>query len=170
MGRHTKALIALAIVGALGVPAVAIGAPATAAADRLKRRREQRAERVLARVERALRTRKARFDGAVERLERKTGRIGELATVVRGKGGDIGAVEALLTESEDLLTRARATEARAVEQFLAVPSADQPHVAFRTARDTAKEAVKQLKGARQKAREAAVELRRVAAKLKGGER
>ena len=113
-----------------------------------------RAEQLRERIEQILRVRKERFDRAEERIAGHIEKVRVLADRVAAAGGDVSAAEAALARAE-----AAALEARAVEQFKAIPGAEDKRAAYKAAWETAKKAAAELRSARRNVHEAVKLLR-----------
>lgn len=118
-----------------------------------------RAEQLRERIEQILRVRKERFDRAEQRIAGHIEKVRVLADRVAAAGGDVSAAEAALARAEADLGEAAALEARAVEQFQAIPGAEDKRAAYKAAWETAKKAATELRSARRNVHEAVKLLR-----------
>ena len=121
-------------------------------------RLEQLRERLRERIENAIRRHHARFVEAAARIQRRIDRIDGLATRVENAGGDVSLVRAKLAEARESLENAETLEAEAMDQFSAIPNADDKREALHEARQTARAAREALDRSRSRLREAAREL------------
>lgn len=130
---------------------------------------EQRKTQIKAKVRDRIRTREARFTLATSVLEARLDRLEELAGTVGDAGGDVGTVLALIAEARALIEEAKALEEQATALFQAIAESEDPRATFEQARDTAIAAVKKLRDARAKAREAALTLSEIVEAMQEGE-
>lgn len=171
MRTSKKLLVAGVFAAAVAVPYAAAAAPATAPATAPKTAgvvAKDRSAILRTRIQLALERRQLRFDRAAN-TQRHIRRLGDVAGKVAGKGADVTAVKDLLSQAQGKLDAAKATEQQSVAQFKAVPASADKRAAFKTAKDTAKQAVEQLKGARSLTKQAAEALRSIVKELKSSE-
>ncbi len=170
-----QVIIALALVVALGLPALAHaergqGGAALRSLGTTVAAQGQPVDNLRNRIANVLRARKARFDEAVRVLERKQARLETLASKVESLGADVSQVRALIDQSRQLLQQAREREQVCVQTLQGIadlPNRAERRAAFRQARSEGREAVALLKQSRIKLREGAHELRRIATTLVG---
>jgi hypothetical protein len=111
-------------------------------------RNDRLRENLRNRIERTLRQRKAKFDRAEARLERRIARLTEIADKAVANGVDVAAAKTALGKATDQLAVAAAEELKAQELFKAVLDASDKRAAFAAARAQAKVAQKALQLAR----------------------
>lgn len=182
MKTWQKALIAGAVAAAVTVPSAAWALPrlgagaaglragvAGAVAKDRATIAQDRAALLRDRITLALQRRKLRFDRVSTRVGNHIARIGKLADTVATKGGDVSKVKDLLSQAQSKLDAAKTTEQQSVDAFKAVPGSADKRSAFQGAIDIAKQAVSQLKDARQLTKQAAQQLKAVADGLKSSE-
>ena len=105
-------------------------------------------ERLVARVERMLLQRKAKFNRAEARLLKRIGRLDAIASKAASMGIDVTAAKAALEKAREQLKTAAAEELKAQEMFKAVLDAGDKRAAFAAARAQARIAQKALQRAR----------------------
>jgi hypothetical protein len=176
MRRRTKstviAAVALALVCALAFPAgiavagslrTAAGGSAmtTAAAAAAAAKRELLKSRVSAAISR----RNKHFDAASSRISSSISRLSTLASKIKALGGDVSGAQSNLATAKKNLDNAKKYEARAIEQFRAVPNSSSPRAAFMNAKSTARQATQFLSMARQSVRQAGAQLKEAVRQL-----
>jgi len=174
-------MAAVLVVVSLAVPALVVSGPRHATARRavvvdpgppggpLRVVTPARLRLYGGRIVVALRHRKRRFDAAAALLAARLTRLESIAGRVEAAGGDVTKVKDLISQARSKLDQAKATEAKAVDAFEAVPSASDKRAAFRSAREIGKQAVAELKEARGLGKQAVAELRKIINELKAEE-
>jgi len=177
-----RTLIASLVAVSVGVPAFVAAGPRLAAARRVvvvdpgrpggpvrvvvtpARLRLYRGRIVV-----ALRRRRIAFDATAARIAARLTIVEKIAKEVKALGGDVSTVDELVGKARSALDQAKATEAKAISAFEAVPGASDKWEAFQSARDLGAQAVKELKQARDYGKQAIAELRSIIDKLESSE-
>lgn len=180
--RLKRALVASFVAVSVGVPAFVAVGPRLAAAKRVivvDPGRPGGPVRVVVtparlrlykgRIRVALGRRRARFDAAAAGLAARLETVENIAGDVKAAGGDVGSVEELIASARSKLDQAKATEAKAIDAFEAVPGAGDKWEAFQSARQLGRQAIIELKQARDYGKQAVAELRRIVNELKTSE-
>lgn len=128
--------------------------------------RAARKAALAARIEATLKRHAVRFNRMSHRLTLRVKTVGTLADKVAAAGGDVGKARAALDSAKQHLSTASSLEAKAAEQFRAIPSATDRPAAFATARATVRSANAELVAARKDLRSAIRDLRTTIAGLK----
>jgi len=180
--RFRRTLIASLLAVTVGVPAFVAAGPRLAAARRVvvvDPGRPGGPVRVVVtparlrlyrgRIAVALRRRRIAFDASAARIATRLTIVENIAKEVDSLGGDVTAVEELIGKARSALDQAKATEAKAIAAFQAVPNASDKWEAFQDARDLGAQAVGELKQARDYGKQAVSELRSIIDKLEASE-
>lgn len=174
--RLVRTAVAVVLVASLCVPAAAMAAPKAGkgekspkanqgavqnrgkpadkglgkqnAEDKKELRDERKLENLTNRIERILRLRKAKFDRAEARLQKRIDRLSAIASRAETMGVDVTEAKAALADAQTELGNAAAEEDEAADLFKAVLTAGDKRAAFAAARAQAKVAQKALQRAR----------------------
>lgn len=173
--RVKKAVARASAVAALAVsavlPAAVLAAPPLVVTPEVvadEQRLQDRVERLRQRIAEMLQRRRQRFDAVAARLRTRQGRLAQIADRLEGLGGSVAQARSHLEDAGTALNEAVQLEAEAVTRFKAVPEAPDRRARFVEARGYAVRARTRLHDSRALTRQAAVELLRVAAKVKEG--
>lgn len=171
-----RMILAAALASALLLPATAFGLTRPLLGSRatsstvtaMTGTREERRAEIAARIEERLRLRRQRFDAAEKGITARIRRVTELANRVEAAGGDVSGISTQLEAATAALDEAAAIEARAVEQWRAVPDATDKRAAVLEAKATGHEAVLKLRESRQTLRQVTEQLRAMVRSMKAG--